>query len=96
MANTVKVALIGAGRTGTPLLKELLKHKYIKIVGVADRKEGAAGIKLAATKRIYTTADPMALLKKAGVDLAKPDTVQAIIDQLDDLVTRLEREIAAL
>jgi len=39
---------------------------------------------------------PMALLKKAGVDLAEPDTVQAIIDQLDDLVTRLEREIAAL
>lgn len=70
MANTVKVALIGAGRTGTPLLKELMKHKYIKIVGVADWKEGAAGIKLAAKKRIYTTADPMALLKKSkGVDI---------------------------
>lgn len=39
---------------------------------------------------------PMALLKKAGVDLAQPDTVRAIIEQLDDLVTRLERELAAL
>ncbi|HEX6976542.1 MAG TPA: oligoendopeptidase F [Vicinamibacterales bacterium] len=39
---------------------------------------------------------PMALLKKAGVDLAKPDTVRAIIEQLDDLVSRLERELAAL
>jgi oligoendopeptidase F len=37
---------------------------------------------------------PMALLKTAGVDLSQPDTVRAIIDQLDDLVTRLERELA--
>ncbi len=37
---------------------------------------------------------PMALLKKAGVDLAQPDTVRAVIDQLDDLVTRLEKELA--
>ncbi len=39
---------------------------------------------------------PMALLKKAGVDLAQPDTVRAIIEELDDLVSRLERELAAL
>ena len=39
---------------------------------------------------------PMALLKKAGVDLAQPDTVRAILEQLDDLVSRLERELAAL
>ena len=38
----------------------------------------------------------MELLKKAGVDLAQPDTVLAIVDQLDDLVTRLEKELAAL
>lgn len=39
---------------------------------------------------------PMALLKTAGVDLAQPDTVRAIIEQLDDLVSRLDRELAAL
>lgn len=38
---------------------------------------------------------PMALLKKAGVDLSQPDTVKAIIEQLDTLVTRLEQELAA-
>jgi oligoendopeptidase F len=38
---------------------------------------------------------PMEQLKKAGVDLAQPDTVRAIIEQLDDLVTRLERELAS-
>ena len=39
---------------------------------------------------------PMTLLKRAGVDLSKPETVRAVIDQLDTLVTRLEREIAWL
>jgi hypothetical protein len=33
---------------------------------------------------------------KAGVDLSRPDTIQAIIDQLDTLVTRLEAELKAL
>jgi len=36
---------------------------------------------------------PLELLRTAGVDLAQPDTVLAVVDQLDDLVTRLEREL---
>jgi oligoendopeptidase F len=36
---------------------------------------------------------PMEQLKRAGVDLSKPDTVQAVVDQLDRLVSRLEREL---
>ena len=39
---------------------------------------------------------PMELLRKAGVDLSQPDTVRAVVDQLDDLVTRLEKELDAL
>ena len=39
---------------------------------------------------------PMELLRKAGVDLAQPDTVLAVVDQLDGLVTRLEKELQAL
>ncbi|MES1256644.1 MAG: oligoendopeptidase F [Acidobacteriota bacterium] len=39
---------------------------------------------------------PMTLLQRAGVDLSQPETVQAVVDQLDRLVTRLEREIDAL
>jgi oligoendopeptidase F len=38
---------------------------------------------------------PMQLLQQAGVDLSQPDTVLAIVQQLDDLVTRLEQELAA-
>src|SRR6476469_7942949 len=37
---------------------------------------------------------PMEQLRKAGVDLSQPDTVRAVVDQLDDLVTRLEQELA--
>jgi oligoendopeptidase F len=33
---------------------------------------------------------PMAQLSRAGVDLTDPGTIQAVIEQLDDLVTRLE------
>jgi oligoendopeptidase F len=36
---------------------------------------------------------PMHQLKKAGIDLSQPDTVRAIVLQLDDLVTRLEAEL---
>jgi oligoendopeptidase F len=36
---------------------------------------------------------PMTLLKTAGVDLGRPETVQAVVDQLGELVTRLEHEM---
>jgi oligoendopeptidase F len=37
---------------------------------------------------------PMEQLKQAGVDLSQPDTVRAVLEQLDDLVSRLEGELA--
>jgi oligoendopeptidase F len=39
---------------------------------------------------------PMTLLQRAGVDLSRPEPVQAVVAQLDGLVTRLERELDAL
>ena len=39
---------------------------------------------------------PMSQLQRAGVDLREPDTVQAVIDRFDGLVSRLEGELAAL
>jgi oligoendopeptidase F len=38
---------------------------------------------------------PMTLLQRAGVDLSRPETVRAVVDQLDSLVSRLEAELAA-
>jgi oligoendopeptidase F len=37
---------------------------------------------------------PMTLLQRAGVDLGKPETIRAVVDQLDTLVTKLENEIS--
>jgi oligoendopeptidase F len=37
---------------------------------------------------------PMTLLRRAGVDLSEPETVRAVVTQLDGLVDRLERELA--
>jgi acetaldehyde dehydrogenase (acetylating) len=70
MSDKISVALIGGGRTGTPLLKELFKYSYIEIVGVADLDPAAEGIKLASDKGIFTTSDPMELVRKdAAIDI---------------------------
>jgi oligoendopeptidase F len=37
---------------------------------------------------------PMTLLKRAGVDLSQPETVQAVVEQLDVLVTQLEHAVS--
>jgi oligoendopeptidase F len=39
---------------------------------------------------------PMNQLRRAGVDLREPDTVETVIDRFDGLVTRLEQELTAL
>jgi len=54
----------------------------------------------AATERYLTLLrsggndHPMAQLRKAGVDLTQRATVQAVVDQMDALVTRMESEAA--
>jgi oligoendopeptidase F len=39
---------------------------------------------------------PMKLLQRAGIDLSRPDTVEAVSASLDKLVDRLENEIASI
>jgi oligoendopeptidase F len=38
----------------------------------------------------------MEQLRKAGVDLTKPEPIQAVIDQLDRMVSQLEKEVSKL
>ncbi len=55
-----------------------------------------------ATRRYLTLLEsggndyPNELLLKAGVDLSQPGTIQAVVDQLNDLVTRLDNELQKL
>jgi oligoendopeptidase F len=46
--------------------------------------------------RAGSSAHPMALLARAGVDLADPATIQAVVGQLDGLVTKLDDALSAL
>jgi oligoendopeptidase F len=39
---------------------------------------------------------PMAQLQKAGVDLSQRETVQAVVDQMNELVTQMEQEAARI
>ncbi len=63
---------------------------------------GDAASRKAATERYLTLLKsggddhPMNQLKKAGVDLTQRTTVQAVIEQMDGLVTRMEAEAAKL
>ncbi|HKM16479.1 MAG TPA: hypothetical protein VJY63_11255 [Marinospirillum sp.] len=65
MSQILSIALIGAGRTGTPLLQDLLKYDYINILGVADVDAQSPGMQLAAEQKIPCFTDPMALVKAA-------------------------------
>jgi oligoendopeptidase F len=63
---------------------------------------GSSADRAAAIERYLTllksggSDHPMTLLQRAGVDLSKPETVRAVVDQLDRLVTQLEQAIGAI
>jgi len=67
-----------------------------------DMTTGSAAERQAATQRYLTLLksggndQPMKQLQKAGVDLTQRATVQAVIDQMDALVTRMEAEAARI
>ena len=57
----------------------------------ADRREAIA--RYLALLKAGGSDHPMTLLKRAGVDLSQPETVQAVVQQLDVLVTELEHTV---
>ncbi len=69
----IRIVLIGAGETGTPLLKQLLAADFVEVVGVADLNEDMPGIQLARQHGIATTQDFMTLVRLG-------DAVDIIID----------------
>jgi oligoendopeptidase F len=64
--------------------------------------DGSAEERASAVERYLTllksggSDHPMTLLARAGIDLSRPETVQAVVSQLDGLVTELERAIDQL
>ena len=68
---------------------------------MAQLTTGSDAQRAAAVDRYLTLLEsggsdhPMALLKRAGVDLSQPETVGAVAGQLDRLVTQLEQALAS-
>lgn len=58
-----RIAVIGAGETGTPLLTQLLDAPFVEILGVADLDAEAPGIRLARERGVATTTDFMDLAR---------------------------------
>jgi len=68
--------------------------KLMKRLTVGSDADRAAAVERYLTLLESGGSDhPIPLLQRAGVDLSKPETVRAVVDQLDALVTKLEREL---
>jgi oligoendopeptidase F len=67
-----------------------------------DMTTGTEAARAEATERYLTLLKsggndhPMTQLQKAGVDLSKRETIQAVVDQMDDLVAQMELEAAKI
>ncbi len=67
-----------------------------------DMTAGDAASRAAATERYLTLLKsggndhPITQLQKAGVDLTKRETIQAVVDQMAELVTQMEAEAAKI
>lgn len=71
-------------------------HLY-KLMTTGSEEERAAATEAYLTLlRSGGNDHPMEQLRKAGVDLANPATIQAVVDQMDELVSRLEVEAARI
>ena len=59
--NTIRIGVVGAGETGTPLLRELFSAAFVDVVGVADLDPDAPGVALARAHGCATFGDAMDL-----------------------------------
>jgi len=80
----IRIVLIGAGETGTPLLRQLLAASFVEVLGVADLNDDLPGIKLAKEHGVQVTNDFMTLVSRGDdVDLVIDVTgVAKVRDQL--------------
>ena len=57
MPHKIRIAIVGAGETGTPLLEQLLSADFVKVVGIADLNQDAPGMVLARSHGVKTFGD---------------------------------------
>lgn len=59
----IKIGIIGAGKTGKPLIELLARQNFVEIVKVAEIKENAPGLKVARAHKIPWTIDFMEIAR---------------------------------
>lgn len=70
MGEKVRIAVVGGGRTGKPLIEEFLKREYVDLVGVADTDPESPGARLAKDSGVFFTTDAMLFAAKGDeIDL---------------------------
>lgn len=77
MGEKVRVAIVGGGRAGAPLIEDFLKRPFIDIVGVADKSPDSPGAVTARANNIFFCED-------ADVLVAKGDDLDVIIEVSGD------------
>jgi diguanylate cyclase (GGDEF)-like protein len=81
MMKTLEVALIGAGQGGSALLELFYNDPLVKIIGIADTKPHAPGIKLARRLKIPVTTDYLKLLNRKNLDLVIDVTGEKAVEK---------------
>lgn len=66
----VRIAVVGGGRTGSPLIQQFIGIPYVELVGVADRDPESDGAKAAKHNGVFFTTDPLLFASKGDeIDL---------------------------
>ncbi|HEX9093582.1 MAG TPA: hypothetical protein VF902_06315 [Coriobacteriia bacterium] len=66
----VRIAVVGGGRTGAPLVEEFLGIPYTELVGVADVNPDSPGAVMAKENGVFFTTDAMLFASKGDeIDL---------------------------
>jgi len=73
----VRIAIVGGGRAGAPLLEALSALPFVEIIGVADRDADSTGAQFALDHDIFYT-------EHASVLGAKADDIDLIIEVSGD------------
>ncbi len=57
MPDKVRIAVVGGGRTGAPLIQEFINRPFVELVGVADVNPASPGATIAHEHGVPYTAD---------------------------------------
>ncbi|RZI40283.1 oxidoreductase [Herbaspirillum sp. HC18] len=62
----IRIGIIGAGETGTPLITQLLDAAFVEVVGVADLNDDMPGMRVARARGVRTTNDFMDIARQGN------------------------------